>query len=274
MKEILSIDTATSNFVADYYQSEIEGNYGVLVLGGSEGGKPNHLAEKIAKLGYSVLALAYFKYKNELPQELQRIPLEYIDEARKWLVSRDEVRKDGVIVVGWSKGAELALVLATDNPDNYKGVIAISPSSAVWPGIINNWSQQPSSSWTKEGKELSFISYKYPRNYKGIVADIYKESLLYTDNNESGFIAMQKLTAPLLLLSGSLDTIWPSDLMSEDMVRKIDKVKQECYHYNYPLAGHLLDERFALGGAKEENKKANEDAIEKMKDFLQKCNSK
>ena len=48
------------------------------------------------------------------------IPLEYFDAPKKWLKDRLETRNNGVIVIGVSKGAELSLLLASNNQD-YKG---------------------------------------------------------------------------------------------------------------------------------------------------------
>ncbi len=275
MASIINIEKSETGFVADYFQGTGTENYGVLVLGGSEGGKPNHLASKIVKLGYSVLSLAYFKHGNELPKELEEIPLEYFYKAKKWFLKRKEIKNDGLILIGWSKGAELALILSSQDKD-YKGVIAISPSSTVWPGIMTNWSKKPSSSWTFNNIQLPFIPYSYPNNYRQ-VADIYKRSLEKITTDHDAIINVEKIVAPILLLSGSLDAIWPSDIMSELILNRIKEYSSNknelCTHFNYPKAGHLLDEKFNLGGTKEDNLIANKDSFLKMKAFLNKCNT-
>ncbi|KAA1243755.1 acyl-CoA thioester hydrolase/BAAT C-terminal domain-containing protein [Aquimarina sp. RZ0] len=257
-------------FEADYFQSSIKGNYGIIILGGSEGGKPTHLANKIASLGYSVLSLAYFNEGEKINKELEMIPLEYFDAAKNWFLKRDEIKQDGLLIVGWSKGAELALVLASlDN--SYKGVIGIAPSSVVWPGIIRDWSRPPLSSWSKDGKPLPATPYKTQSKPMQRITDLYKESLIDMTPPINHTIDYSKIKVPTLLFSGSLDIIWPADIMAEAIckeINEINKKKSLCTHFNYKNAGHLLDEKYNLGGTRENNNKANKDSLDKIKQFL------
>ena len=100
------------SFVADYFPGGANDKYGVIVLTGSAGGKATDLAKKVAGWGYPVLSLAYFN-DGPLPEALEMIPLEYFVAPKRWLLKRDETKDDGVILLGASKGAELALVLAS-----------------------------------------------------------------------------------------------------------------------------------------------------------------
>jgi hypothetical protein len=92
-------------FVADFYNSEGSQNKVViLLLGGSDGGKPDHLVTPLLDLGYPVMALAYFK-TGELPEYLDMIPLEYFDKPIAWLQNNEKIRKAKIVIVGESKGA-------------------------------------------------------------------------------------------------------------------------------------------------------------------------
>ncbi|MBU1206585.1 MAG: hypothetical protein KKH04_06625 [Proteobacteria bacterium] len=52
-------------FIADFYYTDgAPKKLGVLIFGGSEGGKPEYLARPIAARGFPVLALAYFKVQG------------------------------------------------------------------------------------------------------------------------------------------------------------------------------------------------------------------
>src|SRR5580704_10566108 len=86
-----------------------------LVLGGSEGGLTTQKAAWLASHGYAALALAYFRYED-LPPNLEAIPLEYFGAALAWLMQRPEILPDRVAVVGTSRGGELALQLASMYP--------------------------------------------------------------------------------------------------------------------------------------------------------------
>jgi acetyl esterase/lipase len=90
---------------------------GVLALGGSDGGIPTYLLRLLAAERCACLALAYHGTPKTQPNLIE-VPLERIERALRWL--RDHARvapHDGrVAVVGASKGAELALVLAATFP--------------------------------------------------------------------------------------------------------------------------------------------------------------
>ena len=83
-------------------------------------------ARLIAEMGYEVLSLAYFDRNGSalVPESLEMIPLEYFVAPKKWLMERINTRNDGVIIYGLSKGAELALVLASHDKD-YKAAKAL-----------------------------------------------------------------------------------------------------------------------------------------------------
>ena len=57
------------------------------------------------------------------------------------------------------------------------------------------------------------------------------------------------------------------------MINLSRKVKT-CHHINYPNAGHLLDEKFIIGGTKETNAAANKSSTQQIMLFLKKINSK
>ena len=266
-KEIKFESVKNVGFVADFYPSADKNKYGILVLGGSGGGKPTHLANKIARLGYSVLSLAYFKEEG-LPAELEMIPLEYFDAPKQWLLDNKQTRSDGLIVVGWSKGAELSLLLASRD-ELYKGVIGIAPSSVIWPGILKDWSKVPSSSWSENSNPLPFVPFATGIEFKG-VADLYEQSLKNKDAVSNAQINVASINSPTLLLTGGLDEIWPAEKMAKFSCDKMNLGRQIkiCNHINYPNAGHLLDEKFIIGGSMEANAAANKSSTQQIRLFL------
>jgi dienelactone hydrolase len=145
----------------------------VLAVGGSEGGYGNAWqAGLLASHGYPVLQLAYFGAPG-VPQRLRSIPIEYVARALRWLHARPGV--DDVVVVGASRGGELALLVAATYPALVQGVAAYAPGYAVVPG-----------SWTHDGRSVPPPSDPDPR------------------------IAVERIHGPVLLVAGGADQVWNS----------------------------------------------------------------
>ena len=71
---------------------------------------------------------------DNLPPDLRSIPLEYFSKASHWLSSQDkQVIPNYYGLIGLSRGAELALLLGSRYSE-VKGIVAIAPSSVVFPG--------------------------------------------------------------------------------------------------------------------------------------------
>jgi esterase/lipase len=234
------------SFDADHFASESAGKYGVIVLTGSGGGKANDTARLISKMGYDVLSLAYFDRDGSalVPETLEMIPLEYFDAPKKWLMERSNTRGDGVILYGLSKGAELALVLASHDSD-YKAVIALAPSHVVWQGTPKNFSDLMSSpsSWSWNGKPLPFVPY---------VSNEMKESMGFTNRHaasltnkaevERALIKVENIDGPILLLSGGMDTAWPATEMGTKICSTVNSSHdvKSCTLLIYEEGDHLL----------------------------------
>ncbi len=133
---------------------------------------------------------------------------------------------DKIIVVGWSKGAELSLLLASKDP-SISNVVAIAPSSVVWAGILKDWSKVPGSSW-----------------------DLYTQSLENRTDSGEANIPVQNISSGVVLLTGENDEIWPSPTMAEAVCKKINaRADKKCKHINYQGADHLLNYEFLKSGS-------------------------
>lgn len=255
-------------FDADIYTTEgSTKNLGVLVLGGSEGGKQKYLAQPFADAGYPTMALAYFKTKTT-PEDLCEIPLEYFAKALDWMQANQNT-PNGIVVAGGSKGAELALLLAANHPE-IKGVIALAPSSVVWQGLPKNfWPAR--SSWTLAGQPLPYLPFDVSKgfDFKHLV-DVHRQSLTQHDDAAKAAIEVEKINGPVLLLSGGEDPMWPSGEMGDAICRRLKEkdFQHKFEHIKYDHAGHTLNEYFMLGGTKESNQKARLDATHRMLEFV------
>ncbi|XP_009317520.1 PREDICTED: acyl-coenzyme A thioesterase 5-like [Pygoscelis adeliae] len=85
---------------------------GIIDIHGYTGGLFEHRASLLANHGFVTLALAYFTYED-LPQEPTELHLEYFEEAVNYMLQHPQVKGPGVGLLGYSKGADLSLSMAT-----------------------------------------------------------------------------------------------------------------------------------------------------------------
>src|SRR5438093_4020092 len=101
----------------------------IVVLAGSAGGANETRAALLSSHGYAALALAHFGLPG-LPQGLVNIPLEYFENAIRWMRGQDWLGPGFLALIGSSRGGELALLLGATFPE-INGVIAVVPSGVV-----------------------------------------------------------------------------------------------------------------------------------------------
>jgi dienelactone hydrolase len=208
----------------------------VIVLGGSEGGVARPNAALVASHGFPTLALGYFGTES-LPEDLERIPVETVDRAVDWLAKQPGVDPSRIVVMGGSKGAELALVAASLNP-KIKGVVAIAPSSVVWEAISQ--SKESYSSWTSRGKDLPFAPYVQTDEYKKTrrLISLYDPSFAKAPAESQ--IAVERIAGPILLISGNNDLVWPSAEMANAIEARLAKnnFKYNVLNRQWDNVGH------------------------------------
>ncbi|MGH2504688.1 MAG: acyl-CoA thioester hydrolase/BAAT C-terminal domain-containing protein [Ktedonobacterales bacterium] len=130
---------------------------GVLVLHGSSGQAQIERARLLAGEGALALAMRWFGGPGQ-PPGICEIPLE------GFVAALDRLQVEGarrIGVVGVSKGAEAALLLACRDP-RVASVVAIAPTSVVWANVGPGRDGQTfpyRSSWNWRGKPLPFVPY-------------------------------------------------------------------------------------------------------------------
>lgn len=204
---------------ANFFPAQGAGPHaGVVLLGGSEGGLHpgvRHEAVELQKAGFAVLQVAYFRAPG-LPKNLELVPLETFDRAIDWLGRQQGVDKNRIALIGTSKGAEAALIVATRRPE-VRAVAAGVPSSVVWTGI--NWDYggggtQPS--WSLNGKPVPALPYG-AYDWEGGVLSVYKGGLRDLAKHPEAIIPIERARAPILLVCGEQDVIWPSCEMARQV---------------------------------------------------------
>ncbi len=235
------------DIIGNFYQiKEGKSNPVIILLGGSGGNFQNNQAKYLAAKGYSVLDLKYFGYSH-LPENLERVPLEYINKAIEVVKQKTGNDMPQVVLIGRSKGAEYALLYASKF-NNIAAVISIVGSHVAWSS-----KSYIRSSWTYNENEIPFVrgsiieSIKYFRKSKGTGNDqlSYMESAFKNEKRiEKAMIEVEHIKIPVLLLSGKSDLQWPSAKMSDIIVSRAEKHNNpySIQHYSFEEAGHEFSE--------------------------------
>jgi dienelactone hydrolase len=290
-----------NGLVGRLYEPETPGKRAAVVyLTGSTGGIAFRPATLLASRGYVAFALAYFRI-DPLPHDLLEIPIEYFDRGITWLKQRQSVDASRLAVYGISKGGELSLLLASLRPQDWRAVVAVSPSSVVWEGGVRDPSKtgydaiKPNrSSWSLDGKPMPFlqkvISSETKRriNSQGSVDTIefYEPALADEPAVARARIPVERITAPVLLVASQADRMWPAAAMSRDVCAIIRNHAGSCDLLVYPNSSHMISEPWlpipfgtfpalpgrwdkpSLGGSAEGSVHAAMDSWPKILEFL------
>ncbi len=256
----------------------------VLLLGGSEGGLGRgamHMALDLQREGFSVFQQSYFGAPGQ-PEALERIPLEVFDRGLDWLKAQPEVDPDRITVLGASKGAEAALLIASRRSD-VKAVVAGTPTSVVWNGI--NWANGGASlvtSWTAAGDDLPTMPYAMWNPSEGVIS-VYRsiENAATAEAARNAAIPVERSSADVLLVCGEDETMWPACPMSRMVAeRSAELAGPPVMVLAYDDAGHFVfgppvpsDNPFyqqlgGFGGTVEGNAAARADSWPKVVGFL------
>jgi dienelactone hydrolase len=234
----------------------------IIDLGGSIGGLLERRAALLASHGYVALALAYFGIEG-LPQDLFRIPLEYFETALRWLQAQEGVASDRVVVMGESRGGELALLLGATF-SQIRAVVGLVPSGVMLAGfrhhrvkmvgLVEMAIRRPPG-WTYRGAPLpslvpgrlsvsSIVNYGWKSLRRAPIAatPFFLEAMKDKEALERAAIPVERINGPVLLLSGQDDQFFPSALSSEAVRERLasHKHRYPYEHVSYPGAGHVF----------------------------------
>jgi pimeloyl-ACP methyl ester carboxylesterase len=169
----------------------------VLAFGGSEGGNSaRYEAALLASHGFPALAIGYFGAPG-LPKNLENIPIEYFGRAIERL---HQLTGRPVVIMGYSRGSEAALLAAQDFPQWVRGVVVYSSADRVNPGFPNG-----GSAWTYHGQPIPAAT-------------------------------ALRATVPVLDVVGGDDHIWTSQAYAERLAASVPHLQT----LTYPNAGHLV----------------------------------
>ncbi len=218
----------------------------IIALGGSSGIFDECKAKLLASSGFVVFALGYFGAEH-LPPNLQDIPLEYFEKAFDYVKNHPAIDSSQIGLYGFSRGAELALLLGSVFQGSIQAIAAVSPSSVLY----GSFSYPISNAWTYRGEAIvpyAPIVFTSEPNGKeksnpANTRRYYVDGMLQKEVYESAFIPAEKIVSPLLLISGGDDQMWPSALYCEQILGRLQKAQSpiQRHHLHYPEAGHDIN---------------------------------
>jgi len=260
----------------------------VVMLGGSFGGVPEAPARRLAEHGLTAFALGYFGAPG-LPPALVEIPTESVQDGIEWFRER-YAAKHAVGLLGFSKGAELALVVTAQLRERVRAVAAVAPSHAVWFGLkppgpdLDRRSER--SSWSLHGVPLPFLpcapTAQLAFNEKGMRTDVFFDMAAYESGAvDAARIPVERIAGPILLLSGDDDHQWPAESMAAEIMRRMADHGRadDVTNVVYPGAGHAflvqdflpppgIGPAFDYGGGTAADSAAGEDAWKRITAFF------
>ena len=283
-----------NGFQANYFvKTDTEKKVSIVLIGGGPWG--DYWGQQFASSGYSGLSLPYTQ-KEGLPKLPEEINLEYFEKALAWLKIQPEVDPNKIIVMGASRNAELALVLASIFPESISGVVAYAPSAVSWSNTVLPYnSNELKSSWKYEGVDIPYVPMNKitgNESNKIIMVEYWKKGLQKTDFIEQAAIKVEKINGPVLLFSGRDDQVWPSSIMADMIEKRLEanSFKYSFQNIKYENAGHLISSNpddntsyrtgtinisgknyeYEFGGNDDGDFKAKQDAKMKLMEFLEK----
>lgn len=237
--------------VGHYYEPPGEGPHASVVALHGAGNRPlRNYGRMLASYDVATLAVKWFGEEDPLPDELARVPVEYVRTAVEWLQSRERVRGDETGLIGHSKGAEYAL-LAASRFDGVGPVVAIAPSAYVWQSPTQGISE---SSWTVDGEPHPTVPRpERPQPPEGVRGRSKTVGTLRHAIERASDAALADARIPVediggdvLLVAGGRDGVWPSVQMAETVADRLGRADVDSSHetLTYPAAGHVITIRY------------------------------
>jgi hypothetical protein len=237
--EILS-HRISDGFIGEFFYADDPDRPSVAWIGGSGSNLAINalVAAPLASHGFNVLSLPFFGDPG-LPTQLSRIPLEYFEKAFDWLRNHPVAGKKEIGLVGMSKGAEAALILAFCHP--YITKVALwAPHAYCFQGIAF----KNESYWTFKEKDLPYIRLEnvwvYSNMLRGFVtnrpfefASVYRKGLATAQKKESARIRVEDANADLLLLTTKQCGMWNTYDGCAEIMNTLEKCR-------YPHAFDLI----------------------------------
>lgn len=206
---------------------------GVLVVAGSSGTVPVERASVLASCGLEAVALRWFggAGQNVGPYKIElELFLHVLDEMAEVV--------DRVSIIGSSFGAEAALSVAA-REKRLASVVAISPTTHVWPG--RDPQGRMTSHWTWKNAPLPFVPLVdswSPDDDPPSFRPWYELSLDVASDAALARITVEEIDGEVLLVAGGDDQVWPSGVWAREVAKRRTDSGRSTTVVIRPEAGH------------------------------------
>ena len=213
----------------------------LVFFGGSEGGmsmaSTRSAPERQAYLDadFALLVVGYFGLPG-IPSGLDRIELGGVLDVIEDTRSNPAVDAEQLAVLGVSKGAELALLLASRSAQ-ISTVVAVVGSDVVF--ASPEW-YSTSSSWSWQGQPIAFVPFSLRAALplmQGHIRQGYEIALQNQQAYQQALIPVQHMQADVLLISGTADELWPSSDMSDRIMQRLQQHQYQHRYQHLKIAG-------------------------------------
>ncbi|XP_057586399.1 acyl-coenzyme A thioesterase 1-like isoform X2 [Hippopotamus amphibius kiboko] len=178
------------------------------------------------------MSLAYYNYED-LPKGIENLHLEYFEEAVNYLLHHPQVKGPGVGLLGFSKGGDLCLSMASF----LKGITA-----AV---IINGSVANSGGNLHYKGETLPPVGFdrgrvKVTKDGLADISDVLNSPLEGPD--QKSFIPVERAECAFLFLVSQDDHNWKSEFYANEASKRLQAHgKPKPQIVCYPGAGHYLE---------------------------------
>lgn len=217
----------------------------IVALGGGEGGNAwtsdrwKKTRDRFIDEGYALLAIGYFGAKCTAA-DLDRISIDAVHDAIVEAGRNSKVDGEKVAIIGGSKGAELALLLASHFSE-IDCVVALVPGNCAFPALTMSAS---TSSWTFQGEEVPYVPMPWaavPAAMKKDLRSAFEIMLEDSAAAEKALIKVEDINGSILLLSATEDEFWPSKEMSDAMMERLDQYGFDHRYKHIVIDGRHTD---------------------------------
>ena len=218
-------------------------SYAVLVLSGSSGRIEEGRVRLLARSGVAAMSVRWFGGTGQ-PPGICEIALESLSAQLDRLADYAE----HLVVLGTSKGAEAALLLASEQA-RIRLVVALSPTSVVWANVgpgLDGRDRPDRSSWTRNGEPLPFVPFDQdwspPPGQPPAFRSHYERSLaLFPEEVRQASIPVERISGRLILSAGGDDQMWPSSTFASAIVARRADHGLATTSIMHPEAGHRIN---------------------------------